>query len=1057
MIRRTWLLIVIILSLFAPIIAKERKLNPYQDYIFIILHGINDSRFSFNGESPEFSENTKKARDVLHYLTDDLGIPEPYVKLYTYTQNRGSNIQNAKELGMAGYTPPYGQNQLGGAGLDAVQGLGAALNLLDIKDLATIGSIAAISSTLYSTAPKIEYNPQYFRDEFSSYHPSMLQHYPTGIQTGNSFLEQAVIDFKEDYFNSDLNFDFVKQRKIYEERQDIPDSIVPKKFIFLGHSMSNLSMRLYVYSNELAEKGKFFDKGFYKDNVEKIVFMAPPLEGSEMAIGSLALPFLKKLQLAGIAKDLNPIDRIKNSTKYAAVMDPNGNELPSARDRSLSMEEESAQYMMKSWNQMKDPWLLIKDPLWPLTLGGPLMSNALRLYRYPKAKQYIASYLGLTDPPSALFYPGTWEMIPDKIRLELSGVGGGELELYKLGSDISLHGTKMGEVVHELKNVTKSPGKQEPMYSIVYGTGLPSLSISDSLQMVVGGLVKGSLNSSFGDGFANWGLMTSPRFQSLNASGKLMNYVFSGAGMLAYTADGDLPVPAWSARGENTKAMKNARRYEYRFSAKSIEDFQSKTMLPMMAAADGLACMLAMPPFNVPLDVGMPALRTAVLSSVIWNFTSNLEEYSQYLQAHGDVVAQRQLITPALEEAPVIDLSDTDYLSRQNIKWSGVYGVTRNAAVVSQNKDLRPFLILGDRYGVGLPSLNVEPNPDGAEITLFNGQKIKGSVMTLSDDEIMIRGVVKELLPHQLQTFEYSNNFSGWDSLKTTLKPDGRFELGPIPLAEGHNVIAFRAKNRAGYTSNQILKILKTGITLQPVLDEVFPVEGSVTRNPRPRIALVYQNMKYTDLAEGVARRDVPGDPINTTAGNKIVADSLMIAKAVGSESVTGAMVTPELINLATQTQVLRNKLNRLEVSYLPTRNLDDGVYQVTVKAHDAYNTSSFIRYTFSVDQTPPTVSILPIVPLNPDTASSAIVVQTQSSDGVNIVIPKTVTTIRNAQNSTIYSATTGTTNTGIGLTSIVPTSSAFPDGMYTITVEMTDVAGNVGSVTTNEEKEVMG
>lgn len=378
----------------------------------------------------------------------------------------------------------------------------------------------------------------------------------------------------------------------------------------------------------------------------------------------------------------------------------------------------------------------------------------------------------------------------------------------------------MGEVVHELKNVTKPPGKQEPMYSIVYGTGLPSLSISDSLQMGIGGLVKGSLNSSFGDGFANWGLMTSPRFQSLNASGKLMNYVFSGAGMLAYTADGDLPVPAWSARGENTKAMKNARRHEYRFKANAIEQYQTEIMLPSMVAADGLAWLLAMPPFNIPLDSTLPTFRTLVLAGVITNFTSNLEEYSSYLQSHSNVPAQRHLLTPALEEIPIVEFSDTEYLSRQNIRWSGIYGVTQNSLVVTQNKELRPFLISGDRYGIGLPSINVESDAGGIEITLLSGQRIKGSTITLSDEEIVIRGVVKELLPHQLQYLDYSNNFSGWTSLKASMNVDGRFELGPLKLYEGQNVIAFRAKNRAGYSSNQILKILKTGI-LQPVLDEL--------------------------------------------------------------------------------------------------------------------------------------------------------------------------------------------------------------------------------------------
>jgi len=59
----------------------------------------------------------------------------------------------------------------------------------------------------------------------------------------------------------------------------------------------------------------------------------------------------------------------------------------------------------------------------------------------------------------------------------------------------------------------------------------------------------------------------------------------------------------------------------------------------------------------------------------------------------------------------------------------------------------------------------------------------------------------------------------------------GYFELGPT-LYEGQNVIAFRARSRAGYASNLILKILKTGITLQTVLNEIFPVADSLTNNP---------------------------------------------------------------------------------------------------------------------------------------------------------------------------------------------------------------------------------
>lgn len=54
-----------------------------------------------------------------------------------------------------------------------------------------------------------------------------------------------------------------------------------------------------MYSDKLASKGKFFEKGFYKGAVEKIVFMASPLLGSDLAVASIASP-LGAMAMRGI-------------------------------------------------------------------------------------------------------------------------------------------------------------------------------------------------------------------------------------------------------------------------------------------------------------------------------------------------------------------------------------------------------------------------------------------------------------------------------------------------------------------------------------------------------------------------------------------------------------------------------------------------------------------------------------------------------------------------------------------------------------------------------------
>ena len=62
------------------------------------------------------------------------------------------------------------------------------------------------------------------------------------------------------------------------------DALAPKKHILLVHSMGGVSTRLYVYSNELAgTANNYFDRGFYEDDVSKIVFVGSPLEGTDMA------------------------------------------------------------------------------------------------------------------------------------------------------------------------------------------------------------------------------------------------------------------------------------------------------------------------------------------------------------------------------------------------------------------------------------------------------------------------------------------------------------------------------------------------------------------------------------------------------------------------------------------------------------------------------------------------------------------------------------------------------------------------------------------------------
>ncbi len=235
--------------------------------------------------------------------------------------------------------------------------------------------------------------------------------------------------------------------------------------------------------------------------------------------------------------------------------------------------------------------------------------------------------------------------------------------------------------------------------------------------------------------------------------------------------------------------------------------------------------------------------------------------------------------------------------------------------------------------------------------------------------------------------------------------------------------LAFKLENVAGYSSNQVLKILKTGITLQPVLDEIYPIPESHVRGDDVAVRLVYQNMKYSD-----------------SAGNEISIDSLKVGVASSNETIGVELVGTDSFE---QTMANVRNLNRLEAS-ATLNNWPEGRYNVTAKAHDSYNTESWARYSFVMDRTGPTVDISAVGAVAPtadmstkeitymmtDTYSdqSYTVSRQLIASGDVVVTSNVMATANNGQHAWV-----------LPMSVLIDLS----DGVYTVRVAASDKAGN--------------
>ncbi|MGB9613529.1 MAG: hypothetical protein ACPL4K_05090, partial [Candidatus Margulisiibacteriota bacterium] len=218
----------------------------------------------------------------------------------------------------------------------------------------------------------------------------------------------------------------------------------------------------------------------------------------------------------------------------------------------------------------------------------------------------------------------------------------------------------------------------------------------------------------------------------------------------------------------------------------------------------------------------------------------------------------------------------------------------------------------------------------------IDGIKKWVSAITVKEAPTAIKGVINTFLPKKLKYFDYSENFAAWKNVGA-VDEWGNFTIKDLKLAEGQNVIAFKAESWTGNKYHQLLKIILNTIPMVP--SELSPLPGTFTNNPRPTFKGKFAKAAYSE------------DPLENI--------SLTAAKLlIGTEEVDVTSKVKTTIGGGTYDK-------HMWFEYTPDEPLPDGQYSLVVVANSNVGVSQAV-IDITIDTVAPTVAMEPLKPYSP-------------------------------------------------------------------------------------------
>ncbi|MFA6198713.1 MAG: FlgD immunoglobulin-like domain containing protein [Patescibacteria group bacterium] len=426
-------------------------------------------------------------------------------------------------------------------------------------------------------------------------------------------------------------------------------------------------------------------------------------------------------------------------------------------------------------------------------------------------------------------------------------------------------------------------------------------------------------------------------FNGLPAGSKIMALYLSELLGAVVNENGDIYAPRSSQQGEGLSIL-SAANVDFRSPQNCSfgDDLNGivEDSFIAMGLASSLACIYAPPTIHPMINWGCALVFAG---GSVYMF---LDRKDDLLSAHGLVVKeayQQHLIDNALDDYVAVGGGFKTSTIKSGLSASVVSSSTAGYTAPEQAFDFFTDLDLEGKPTGVYQSVTIEAFTDGDPKRGFyfpiaiDGQARWVSAVTVKKAPSAIKGVAKTFLPKKMKYFEYSENFAAWKPI-ANVDEWGNFTVKDLKLAEGQNIIAFKAETWTGLKTNQQLKIVLNTIPMQP--SQFKPLPEFYVSTVNPEISVEFNKSEYSGSFE---------------------AESINIKKTL----LDGADVPFEV------ERTMETYHPKTKVSLKPSQPLSDGEHQVMVVAESNVGVAQ-AAWSFYVDTRAPSVAIEPLPSYSP-------------------------------------------------------------------------------------------